>query len=739
MNYRTQGPSFAKGTRIMASSLQDPSPTPTEPSLAPQRLADPAVPPALSAPPSLETLVHALRRRWVTALSCGLLVGLLGAAVAWYIVPAQYTAQTLLQISPRALHNGDGEEGVLTYQRTQSALVKSYTVIQGTLERPNIAELVEVREKSDPTEWLSKSLLTDSLLGPEIIRVTLSGDRAEDVAVILNELTRVYMKASAAKEEGKIMERMKQMKENYREVAEKLRERRQTLLIREEEAGVDDPDTVRLRQTTTMQQLAALQQQRVQLQLRRKETQIELDGLRERVKNPESILISEFAIAEELKQDPVMKKHFDRLTEIEGQLQKLRRLVPPGTTSPDLQNYDKERANVLKAMEEYHELMAATTVARLRSRQVAEAKESVLRQERTMQFVNEQERSLDSEIKRLEGLISSLRGVGRPLDKNTTGVEALRDEVLQLEMVLKKVGEELGNLQTELPTARKRDRQFKAAGAAGFGLFGLVFLGIGLLEFRNRRVYTSEDVARGLGLNLLGTLPQMPEQARNIVAAANAASPPEQDMLTEAVDSVRTQLLHLAYHERRKVVMVTSAVAGEGKTSLAGHLAASLARAGHKTLLIDGDLRNPAVHRRFGLPAEPGLAEALRGQTPAEQLLRVTPVENLTLLTAGRCDRQAIQKLSRDGMQKVLQSLQGDYEFVILDVCPVLPVADALLIGQHADAVVLAVLRNFSRLPLLFEAQRRLASLDIPMLGAVVLGESSDRYGVERYLSDMKQ
>jgi capsular exopolysaccharide synthesis family protein len=738
----------------MASSLQEPSPTPVEPSDASPRVADLSIPPALSAPPSLETLVHALRRRWALALGCGLLAALLGSAIAWFVVPAQFTAQTLLQISPRALHNGaDGEEGMLTYQRTQSALVKSYTVIQGTLERPNVAELAEIRDQSDPTEWLSKSLVTDSLLGPEIIRVTLSGDHSEDVAAILNELARVFMKESAAKEEGKIIERMKQMKENYREVAEKLRERRQTLLIREEEAGVDDPDTVRLRQTTTMQQLAALQQQRVQLQLKRKETQVELDGLRERVKNPEGIVISDFAIADELKQDPVMKKHFDRLTEIEGQLQKLRRLVPPGTTSPDLQNYEKERTSVLKAMEEYHGLMQATTVARLRSKQVAEARENIFRLDRTMHFVNEQERSLDSEIKRLEGLLSSLRGVGRPLDKNTTGVEALRDEVLQLEMVLKKVGEELGNLQAELPAssrvtqlepakppvARKRDRQLKAAGAAGFGLFGLVFLAVGLLEFRNRRVYTSEDVARGLSLNLLGTLPHTAEQARNLSSTDNTAAQPAPDILTEAVDSVRTQLLYVARQEGCKVVMVTSAVAGEGKTSLAGHLAASLARAGHKTLLIDGDLRNPAVHRRFGLPAEPGLAEALRGQAPVGRLLRVTPVENLTLLTAGCCDRLAIQKLSRDGMQKVLQFLQGDYEFVILDVCPVLPVADALLIGQHADAVVLAVLRNFSRLPLVFEAQRRLASLDIPMLGAVVLGESSDGYGVERYLSAMKQ
>src|SRR5579871_1635003 len=144
---------------------------------------EPISPPGLSAPPSLESLWHALRRRWTMALSLGLLAGLLGFGIAWLVVPAQYTAQTLLHISPRAVR--DGEDNLLTYQRTQIALAKSYSVIQGTLERPNVAELAEVRGHSDPTEWLTKALTSDTLLGPEIIRLSLSGERSEDTATLL--------------------------------------------------------------------------------------------------------------------------------------------------------------------------------------------------------------------------------------------------------------------------------------------------------------------------------------------------------------------------------------------------------------------------------------------------------------------------------------------------------------------------------------------------------------------------
>lgn len=735
----------------MATALQT-SASNISPELIAAERSESAGPPGLSAPPSLESLWHAVRRHWALALLLGVLAGVLGGAIAWYLTPARYTAQTLLELSSRGQRNG--EEGVAAYQRTQAALIKSYGVIQGTLERPNIAELAEVRAHSDPIEWLSKAIVTDSLLGPEIIRISLNGDRSEDSAVLLNELIHVYMQVAAKKEEGRILERMKHLKENYSECAEKLRERRQTLLVREDEIGIDDPETLRLRQTTTLQQLAAMQGKRVELQLKNKETQIELDGLREMVKNPQRIAISDFAIGEELKLNVVMKKHFDQLTVIEGKIQAYRHVAVTEANKSnreEMQRLESQRTAVQKAMADYQTSMLSSVVSRLRSKYITEAKETILKLERTLQFVKDQQRTVDLEIRRLEGLVSSLRGVGRPLDKSTAGVDSLRDEVLQMEMVLKKVGEELGNLQASLPAtphvtqlepakppqARKRDRQYKAAGAVGFGLFGLVFLGVGLLEFRNRRVYTSEDVSRGLGLNLLGTLPDSPEQARQ-VAPSGVAQPSEHTLLAEAVDGIRTRLLHAARQETRRVVMVTSAIAGEGKTSLASHLAASLARCSHKTLLIDGDLRNPAAHRHFNLSVQPGLAEALRGEMPVEQLLRDTSVAGLSILTAGSSDRRAVQALARDGLQKLLERLKNEYEFIILDACPVLPVADALLLGQQADAVVLAILRNVSRLPAVYEAQRRLASLDIPMLGAVVLGENTDTYGVTRYLTEMK-
>jgi Mrp family chromosome partitioning ATPase len=113
-------------------------------------------------------------------------------------------------------------------------------------------------------------------------------------------------------------------------------------------------------------------------------------------------------------------------------------------------------------------------------------------------------------------------------------------------------------------------------------------------------------------------------------------------------------------------------------------------------------------------------------------------VANLDLVTAGACDRRAVEALAQEDLGAVFDRLKGGYDFVVVDVCPVLPVTDALLVGQHADAVLFSVLRNVSRLPAVYEAQQRLTALDIRTLGAVMVGEVVRTYGVERYVAGVK-
>src|SRR5262249_58065765 len=131
-------------------------------------------------------------------------------------------------------------------------------------------------------------------------------------------------------------------------------------------------------------------------------------------------------------------------------------------------------------------------------------------------------------------------------------------------------------------------------------------------------------------------------------------------------DTTRTMLLEGARAESAhrgaeavtpQVVMVTSAQAGEGKTSLATHLAASLAQIGHKTLLIDADLRNPTAHRIVGLDREPGFCELLRGEVELADVVRPTPIEGLWMISGGHWNNKATRALAQPHTASILQQL----------------------------------------------------------------------------------
>src|SRR5262249_37435330 len=137
----------------------------------------------------------------------------------------------------------------------------------------------------------------------------------------------------------------------------------------------------------------------------------------------------------------------------------------------------------------------------------------------------------------------------------------------------------------EPPQSRDYSRQIRFAGLGGLGMFLITLLGVAVWEFRRRKISGGDGGPTGLGLHLVGTLPALPPRARKQLTGTPTAQDVQwQGRMAEAVDAIRTQLLHASKKDGLQVVMVTSAVGGEGKTSLASQLAASLARAWRKTL-----------------------------------------------------------------------------------------------------------------------------------------------------------
>jgi len=728
-------------------SLKNSSAAGTPASRPPNIVSEPvslAPPAALSAPPSMETLWQVMRQKWLLMLALGLLGGFLGGVGAWFLTPGKYMTTAVLQF-PKMRGYSEGDENLVYFQRTQTALIKGPSLIQKVLASQDIQELPEVRAQSDPSSptWVIKDLVTDTLtVGPDILRVSFGGDRPDDVAAILGKLVQVYQEEYRAREEAKMHDRKELLKKKYETISRDLRDRRLTLRKREKEYGIEDPQELNVKIQTELSLIGSLENQKLQYQLRRKEYESELASKKQKLDNPKDIVVPKYVIDRELRADPIVGRQMDRIAALQSLIIEQQRLAVDSRKARELQ---AEQDGIRRNIQQF----SAVIEDGQREKAVEEIRETIGRLESQIGQTKPQEKELDGQIIVKRAQLEQLRASGRSPAAIASGIDELRDHVNQTELVLQRIGQDLGTIEADAaaaaqiividapqaPTERRIDRKLKMAGVAGLGMFGLVFCGVAMLEFGKRRVYTSDDVSRGLGLNLLGSLPLVHGNGAGhpAVAVSADATHPEQLAVLEAVDAVRTVLLHAARAEKFHTLMVTSPGMGEGKTSLACQLAASLARSGRKTLLMDCDLRNPVAHLPFRVPLAPGVCEVLRGEALLEAVVHPTDQENLALLPAGQLDRVALQALNQDELQTVFTLLKDSFEFVVIDSSPVLPVADALLIGQHADAVLLSVLRNVSRLPAIYAAQQKLASLGVRILGAVLAGDTANSYGMVPY------
>jgi capsular exopolysaccharide synthesis family protein len=697
--------------------------------------------------PTGAALWQALRRRWLLAVSLGLLGAALAAGAIWFGLPAKYTAQALIHISPRTqkgVFTGESEyqssEEFAAYLRSQATLVKSNAVLHAALLKPEVAGLAELGEHADPLDWLQRDLQTDVTAGPEFVRVTLSGEHPQDVAVILNTVVKTYLTEATKKERELQKSRIEQLQASFRNYQEDLRKKRSELKGLEETIGSVDLTTLTARHQAAANNLNQAETKLLEARMDLEKTKAELKMRQGEAQKPPVVSVTEEAVGEYLRQDPVAQSLQARLAQVQDEIGQYESRLKPGEGSQFLAEPHQRRKAILDALVARRQAVRPQVEEYLQNKGANERAAEIARLEREVAGHQAKVNIVEEAKKHQDKLVQQLASKIRQPDQPTADLEALRDDVQQADTTLKKVADQLQLMKVEPtlparatlddpaepPRARNMQLQAKLAGGAAFGIFGLIVLIVTWREFRTRRIYAVDDVVQGLGLSLIGTLPLLPARGRPLLPSANGKESTSLGQLAESVDAIRTLLLHAAGDKAPRVVMVTSAVGGEGKTSLASQLAHSLARAWRKTLLLDGDLRNPAVHRQFEVPLEPGFSEVLRGEAELDQVIQPTAMSRLWVVPAGQVDAHSLQALAQKEVHQLFDRLKDQYDFIIVDSSPVLPVADALSLAQNMDGVILSVLRDVSRMPAVHAAYQRLAKLNVPVLGTVVIGAPND-------------
>ncbi len=683
---------------------------------------------------------HAFRRHWVLAAASGFLCAAIGAPLMWFLIwPAEYKATAYIRIDteepnlvPDRNTRYTNQQIYEIFKNTQLQYIKSPFVFSAALREKSVSELRCVKQERDPGKWLEDYLNVGFPGESQIMEVSLKTDDPDEVAMVVGAIVDAYMEEVVGQKKKEQNAHLTLLDEQVRSRTLELSQKNRELKRLAEQLGSSHEEALSVKEKNALQEYNDYRREYVRCQLLRRRSQEEQKAYSQAVKDLDTQEIPDAEVdAYAKKTDPQAREllrelAYRRLDAIRN-LSAARGSTKSGISSrtgQELQGIELQLQDLRSQLrDEIRAVRRAELLERLRDAGIEYAA-AVESEKQLLQDVEEQRAkvalvgrtSVDVEMKqadieRLDAVLTILVEAREKVRIQKTS-QAQRISLIQQPMA--------PLTQDSLPL---RVTLAIMAGLLGLCLPAIVIV---LVDVRAKRINTTSDVSKELGLSVLGSVPVIPTRVLR-----NLGSPSKQNRtwhlrLTESIDGVAARLLRRAELQQARSILVTSAVAGEGKTTVATQLATSLARSGRRTILVDFDLRRPAFDEVFGLPLEPGVSEVLRGDNGLGQPVHETGTENLSVMTAGRWDRYALASLANGSAEGMLEKLRAEYEFVIIDASPVLPVADTRFLSQHVDSVILTVFRDVSQAPKVDAAREILEAFGVQIIESVVIGPSEN-------------
>jgi succinoglycan biosynthesis transport protein ExoP len=688
---------------------------------------------------SVSAYLHGLRRHWVLATILGVLcASLLGLGV-WFGWGPQYTASAYFQIAtlqPKVVEPQPErfvQSAFDIYKDTQAQLVKSRSVLTSALRDSEISGLGIIRREEnkghDPVIWLQDKLVVSFPGDAELMEVRLTDNdrkKGEEVAKLVNAVVDAYRDVVVYAERNRRNARLNELDKAYSSTHDQVWSKMQELRKLANTVQTADPEVLKLKQTTALRTFAEIQSQHSQARILLDRARGELKERQALLSNLETVPIPELDVETYVNTHPLVRQ---LLLELAAQLSARTQNQLSANLGSSSRFVSRSNSEIDAINEQIRQLREDGAL-KIREKKRSDIQTEIDGLEVQVKVLEEQEQRLAEDVAQQEKELAKLGATSIDL-------EMTRTEVERLDALRTKIQDERQSTKVEL---QSEDRVRLVEGASqptteamrGIRIALTVLTAIlGLCipagcvtwwDTRAGRINSSADVSKGLGLTVLGSLPTIPARAVRQLGSASKRHQAWHLRLTESIDGIAARLLRQAEVEKTRVILISSAGSGEGKTTLASQLAMSLARNGRRTALVDFDLRRPAFDKVLGLPLQPGVSEVLRGQVDPSEVVHQTGTENLYVVTAGRWDRHALTALANGAAGTLFDALRAEYEFVVVDAAPILPVADTRFVSQHVDVVVLSVFRDISRAPKIVAAREILEAFGVPCVEAVVTG-----------------
>jgi succinoglycan biosynthesis transport protein ExoP len=682
-----------------------------------------------------------LRKHWKWMLPIALLLGGVSSATVLAFFKPTYEAKFRLEIDPssyvvfsdvRSMPSGE----IIELQR---AILFSNSVLEKVVADKAVASVPAIASSKDPVEFLRKKVRVSGAAGNRLMDVRLQDQDPKVAASVVNTLVDEYLRSrrsieqiKTSNQERNVLAALTKAESEVEAAKQRVRDlsvlavKNDTVVGDSESGRIDTSylDGMRMKRMEINSQLSVLQLNLAELKAAYdRDLQAEQSGENSefpKVEISDEILDKDVVVLAAKQQldfaktalrdldlntsvgpkNPVYvksKRRVDFLQEEHDRVRESRRkeLSERGSSSNILGRKARieELGNQMAALRTSKDVLEAQTKEYLTSLKQASAASVDL------QFA---EADLEE--------WSSIRGTVHQRRVKLQTERDATDTIRELERAI----------PPRLPVESLPFKQMMMASLAGVALpllFGF------LIELRARKVDDAHQLESKSRLSVLGEISTIPVATTGKLTKKRRSHARELRLFEESVDSLTTTLTLREDLRTCRVFTITSALSGEGKTSVSCQLVVSLARStGSRVLLIDGDLRAPDVHHVFGRPMTAGLVGYLNGTAEWRDLVDRDWNDSIHLLTSGYLKGSPHRLLSNGRFEQLIAEARQEYDYIVLDTPPVLPASEALLFAKVADAVLMCALRDKSRIEQLVQAYQRLETSGCNVAGSVLSG-----------------
>lgn len=599
---------------------------------------------------------------------------------------------------PEVLLTGEGYRFSVdkTFFQTQFRLLKSDNILEKVINR--ISPDIPPSQKISLKEKIKSSIIPKQIPGTRIFSIIVVGENPEWVAKVANTLAEVYVEENIEARIKASSQTFVYLNKRINELKNKLERDQKELARIEQSAGI---------YTFISGKSGSLESSKLEdFNSRYLSARAERIELESKLKEFEKLYKEKkYSELKEIIDDPVISDLSAQLREAEITLISLKKEYLE--QHPEV----KKLQDKIRILKQKIEEEGGKALARLKARiATLKSKEKAL-----LKSLND----LKKEIATKNKMVARYTLLKQEIATTQQLYEALLKKLQQMD-----ISSPSSYINVRILTPAKvpsKPIKPKKVYNIVFGLIFGLFLGTGVVfldEYMDTTIKTPSDVEKFLSLPVLGQVPY----SKSLLKEPKLLYATEEKNIhiLESFRILRTNIQFSSIDNPLKTLLVTSAVEKEGKTTIAANLAASFAKLGKKTLLVDCDLRKPGIHKIFNLKREEGLSKLLLTGGQIDDFAKKTEIENLYVMCAGPIPPNPTELLSSHKMDKIVNEMREKFDMVIVDSPPSVSVPDPVIMGSKCDGAVMVISAGKVPRELYIEAKKFLEKANVKIIGTVM-------------------